>query len=303
MHSDRFSEYKITLTIVKLYTDFKILNFMNKNLEEYLVNFYLDHPKLRNFMSKLRDLFHPIKPAFSGWGMKVNHPPPWIDESNSIFNKTSNYIKNNFEFGVVHSTGIDVHNIDTLLWRHWIVSYATRHAMTFSQGNEFNFVECGVGDGLSSYYTLREINEIIDIRTNAKFHLYDSWGPMKEDGLLESESSSLGRYSELEIDVTKKNLKEFEKMIIYHRGYIPEIFNKEPSPSSIIYMHIDLNSTPPTINALEFFFPKLISGGVILFDDYGWSNHKDTKHAIDNFFKNKPGILMQLPTAQAIYFR
>lgn len=277
---------------------------MNKNFERIAVQFYLSHPKLRNFMSKFRDIFFPMKPAFSGWGMKVNHPPPWTDQLNSVFNRASNNIKNNFQFGVVNSTGIDVHNVDTLLWRHWIVSYATRHAMTFSKTDEFNFVECGVGDGLTSYYTLQEINENSNISNKAKLHLYDSWGPMKENGLLESETSSLGRYSELKLDVTKKNLKEFEKMIIYHIGYIPEIFHKEPeSPASIVYLHIDLNSTLPTIDTLEFFFTKLIFGGVILFDDYGWSNHKETKHAVDDFFKDKPGILMQLPTAQAIYFR
>ncbi len=278
--------------------------FMNKKFEKLLVDFYLDHPKLRNFMLKLRDIFYPIKPAFSGWGMKVNHDPPWIHEPNSIFNRTSSQIKKNFQFGVVHSTGIDVHNIDTLLWRHWIVSYATKHAITFSKTDEYNFVECGVGDGLSSYYSLHEIHENLNVCKNAKLHLYDSWGPMKEDGLLESESSSIGRYSELELDVTKKNLKEFENMIKYHKGYIPDIFNEEPkSPSSIIYLHIDLNSTPPTIDTLEYFFPKLVSGGIILFDDYGWKNHKDTKSAVDTFFKNKPGLLMPLPTAQAIFFK
>lgn len=277
---------------------------MNKNLEKSLVDFYLDHPKLRSFMLRFRDIFFPIKPEFSGWGMKVNHEPPWIHDSDSIFNKTSSKIKKNFQFGTLHSTGIDVHNIDTLLWRHWIVSYATRHAMTFCKTEEYNFVECGVGDGLSSYYTLQEIFGNSDIFTKAHLHLYDSWGPMQEDGLLESESSSLGRYSELELDVTKKNLKEFEKIIIYHKGYIPEIFNKEPkSPTSIVYMHIDLNSTPPTIGALEHFFSKLVSGGIILFDDYGWKNHKDTKNAVDDFFKNKSGILMPLPTAQAIFFK
>ena len=277
---------------------------MNQKFEKMMVHFYLSHPKLRSFMSKFRDIFFPLKPAFSGWGMRVNHPPPWIDENNSIFNQTSNLIKQNFQFGVVHSTGIDVNNVDTLLWRHWIVSYATKHAMTFGISNEFNFVECGVGDGLTAFYTLNEINHNSQIQKKSKLHLYDSWGPMKEEGLLNSEYSSLGRYSELQFDITRKNLNQFENMIIFHQGYIPDVFDSEPkSPSSIVYLHIDLNSTPPTISTLEFFYPKLISGGVILFDDYGWSNHIDTKHAIDNFFKDKPGILMQLPTAQAIYFR
>ena len=277
---------------------------MNKKLEEFFVKYYLDHPKMRNFMLKFRNIFFPIKPSFSGWGMKVNHEPPWTDALNSIFNQTSNDIKKNFQFGAIHSTGIDAHNVDTLLWRHWIVSYATKHAMIFSKTDQYNFVECGVGDGLSSFYTLREINDNKDVCRKSTLHLYDSWGPMKKEGLLESESSSLGRYSELELDVTKNNLKEFENMIVYHKGYIPEIFDEEPkSPSSIVYLHIDLNSTPPTISTLEYFFSKLVSGGIILFDDYGWKNHKDTKAAVDCFFKDKPGILMHLPTAQAIFFK
>ena len=58
----------------------------------------------------------------------------------------------------------------------------------------------------------------------------------------------------------------------------------------------------PTESALDFFYPRLVPGGVILFDDYGWDAYEDTKNAIENFFTNKPGILMKLPTGQAIYF-
>ena len=45
------------------------------------------------------------------------------------------------------------------------------------------------------------------------------------------------------------------------------------------------------------------SSWVIVFDDSGCNNHTDTKYAIDKFFKDKPGILMQLPTAQVIFFK
>ena len=188
------------------------------------------------------------------------------------------------------------------MWRHWIVSYSIKHAIEFTKTDEYNFVECGVADGLSAFYALREIKE--NNLPKSKMHLFDSWGPMREEDLLESEIESENRYSELKLIETKNNLKEFRDSTIYYQGYIPEIFKQDPQPpSSIVYMHIDLNSTKPTIDCLNHFFPKLISGGVILFDDYGWNNHKDTKHTVDEFFADKPGILMHLPTAQAIYFR
>ncbi len=277
---------------------------MNKNIERIAVHFYLSHPKLRKFMEFIRNTFFPIKPKFVGPGIKINHEPPWVDESkNSVFNKTSNDIKN-FYFGAVQSTGVDIHRIDTLLWRHWIVSYSTKHAIEFAKTNDYNFVECGVGDGFSAFYTLREIRDKEKNLSQFKMHLFDSWGPMKEEDLLDSEIESKDRYSELKLNSTKNNLKEFEDMIVYYEGYIPEIFTQLPKPpSSIVYMHVDLNSTKPTIACLDYFYPKLVEGGVILFDDYGWNNHKDTKHEVDTFFKDKSGILMQLPTAQAIFFK
>lgn len=277
---------------------------MNKNIERFAVHFYLSHPRLRKFMEFVRNTFFPIKPKFIGPGIKINHDPPWVDEpKDSLFNRTSNDIKS-FYFGSVHSTGVDVHRIDALLWRHWIVSYAVRYAIEFSKTDECNFVECGVGDGFSAFYTLREIRDKENFLSKSKMYLFDSWGPMREEDLLDSEIESKDRYSELKLSSTKNNLKEFEDLIVYHKGYIPEVFYEIPKPlDSIIYMHIDLNSTKPTIDSLEYFFPKLVSGGVILFDDYGWNNHKDTKHAVDDFFKDKSGTLLHLPTAQAIFYK
>lgn len=277
---------------------------MNKTIERIAVHFYLSHPKMRKFMESFRDTFFPIKPRFSGLALKTSNDPPWIDESDdSIFNKTSVDIKN-FKFGSVLSTGVDAHKVDTLLWRHWIVSYATKHALTFAKSENFNFIECGVGDGMSAFYTLREISMEPKIHEKIKLHLFDSWGPMKKQDLLESEMGSEDRYSELELNITKNNLREYDDLVIYHKGYIPEVFEQNPKPpESIVYMHIDLNSTKPTIDSLEYFFPKLVSGGVVLFDDYGWNNHKDTKHAVDDFFKDKSGILLHLPTGQAIFYK
>ena len=134
-------------------------------------------------------------------------------------------------------------------------------------------------------------------------HLYDAWEDMKGEGLLESESWHVNLYKKLDIDVTKKNLREFSNNIVYHKGHIPDSLNNKPeSPKSIFYLHIDLNSSKPTLAALEFFYPRLVSGGVILFDDYGWDQYEDTKNTIELFFEKKSGILMKLPTGQAIYF-
>lgn len=75
-----------------------------------------------------------------------------------------------------------------------------------------------------------------------------------------------------------------------------------PAPSSIVYLHIDLNAAIPTLKSLEFFYPRLVRGGVIIFDDYGWREYDDTRVVINEFFNDKPGLILCLPTGEAIYF-
>ena len=271
----------------------------DSNLIKYGQEIYSKHPALRPFLSFIKKQFF-NKPKFSGWGMTTIHEPPWsYDEEGKQFLNTNEYIMKNFIFNKkIQGTTPDVMN--DLLWRHWNVSYAVNHALKFAKTENYTLVECGVEWGYTAFFALKIISSV---SKNFTMHLYDAWQDMREDELLESEYWHVNLYKNLDIDLTMKNLREFNDNLVYHKGYIPEsLQNKPKSPDSIFYLHIDLNSATPTLATLEFFYPKLVSGGVILFDDYGWDAYKDTKDAIESFFKNKPGIVMKLPTGQAIYF-
>jgi O-methyltransferase len=272
--------------------------------EKYMIKIYQNNPKLRPIMKKVRDIVRPIPTKFSGWGMTSIHTPPWSNHSDAkIFLNAAKDIKK-IKFRLIKSTGDSRDNIDDSLWRHWIVSYAINHAIKFSCTKKINFVECGVGEGISAFFSLRQIVNNSKSSMNSEMHLYDAWSKMKKDFLLDSELNSVGKYSELNIEIAKENLKEFEKITIYHQGYIPESFNKKPKdPESINYIHIDLNSAKPTIEALKFFYPKLEERGIILFDDYGAVNYIETRKMIDNFFKDKEGIIFETPTGQAIFYK
>jgi O-methyltransferase len=259
-------------------------------------------PILQPFFIKVSKPFFDFIPKFSGWGMKTGHELPWNDEYDwKKFRETQKYVKEKFDFSN-DFIGMSKKNIDKLLYRHWYVNYCVRHAIEFAKSSEYNFVECGTANGVTAFFALKEIENNIQ-KQNFLMHLYDSWGSMQEKDLLETEMNHIGNYSELDINRTKKNLKEFEDKIIYHIGYIPESLDNEKAPKTIVYMHIDLNSAMPTLASLEFFFPRLVRGGVILFDDYGQEEYKDTKKITDKFFSDKPGMLLKLPTSQAIYFR
>ena len=59
------------------------------------------------------------------------------------------------------------------------------------------------------------------------------------------------------------------------------IIQKNPGHGDAIVTGV--NATKSTIDALNFFFPRLLKGGIIIFDDYGNTGYPDTKKQIDEF--------------------
>jgi len=267
-------------------------------LKKYGIIISQKYPSLKPFLEFIRKNTLGRKRRFSGWRMTTEHEPPWNDEyEGKIFQKAAKSVKN-FQF--FHD--INAKNVDDLLWRHWVVSTAVRYAIKFAETREYNFVECGVGEGCSAFFALNEITGRLTGKTNYTMHLYDSWEGVKEEFLKESEKLNLLRYKRLKVETTQQNLAEFKDCTIYHQGFIPDSLKNSPkSPDSIVYLHIDLNSSKPTLDSLDFFFSRLVKGGVILFDDYGWESFLDTKKVVDKFLHDKPGILFKYPTGQALY--
>jgi len=186
-----------------------------------------------------------------------------------------------------------------LRWRHYIVFWTARWAATVPASSAPNFVECGVCDGLTAYFALRAIPD----RRDFKIFLYDAWEGMKSEYLLQGEQRLAGSYSHLSLEQTQRNLAAFSSGAVFNRGFIPQSFRETQSPSSVAWLHLDLNSAIPILAALEFFFEKMPPGGVILFDDYGWHGYAETRAVIDKFFAQKTGLHLPLPTGQSIYFK
>ena len=252
--------------------------------------------QLKPFLRPLKNkIFPQPKPImlFEGWGMTTEHQVPWIDDLE--FWKTNQTIKQSFiHDGVVNMTEI---NTDILLWRHWNVVFCIRYVSKFVKSINFNFVECGVASGMSAYFALSELKD-----KSYNFHLYDSWGITKSEYLYDDEKEHIGKYKDQNIQNTKKNLEIFLDKTKYHVGYIPETLD-DSAPNEISYLHIDVNSAKTTLEILEFFYPRLTSGGIILFDDYGWTSYNETRKIVDKFLNDKDGVLFTSPTGQAIFYK
>tara|TARA_B110000003_G_C16317442_1_gene405326 strand:+ start:31 stop:594 length:564 start_codon:yes stop_codon:yes gene_type:complete len=185
------------------------------------------------------------------------------------------------------------------MWRHYFVFWSAKYALGGEDAADF--VECGVGDGFTSFFALKTIE--LHSSKNIRAYLYDAWGPMRKEDIIRGESAVPGKYEHLDLKRAQKNLSSCNVSKAFNAGYIPDSFLDADNPERVCWIHIDLNSLNPTLEALDFFYEKLIGGGVILFDDYGGSNYRQTKVGVDDFCRDKHGRLLALPTGQAMFFK
>ena len=86
------------------------------------------------------------------------------------------------------------------------------------------------------------------------------------------------------------------------KGVVPDVLY-EHAPEQIAFMHIDLNSPAAEIGALEILFPRMSSGAVLVFDDYGWKPFHKQKEAEDKFMQAQGYNILELPTGQGIVIK
>lgn len=275
----------------------------------------------------LRIVFRPKPPSFSGWGMTSRHYLPW-EEKNSTdlsgikFASVNNSLKGKVEIGQFILSQVDSENLlilgkdeqgkkfgtysnwlTSLSWRHYIVYWTAMYAARFSNYSKLNLVEAGVCDGLTINFAMSAVKDEIGENCDFEAYLYDAWGGMKEENLTTQEKGRKGNYSYLSLEQTKLNLKEFERECSFIRGHIPDVFVKNSGPSELSWLHIDLNSSVPTLKTLEHFVPKLLPGGVVLFDDYAHRGFRETKEVADKYCSEMDGLLLPFPTGQAVFFK
>ena len=169
-------------------------------------------------------------------------------------------------------------------WRAHIVNWAFHRAKTVKG----DFIELGVWWGVLSKCVC-EYHNIDSLKRD--FYLVDSWGEMH------------GSHEGYKEDIYENVVNRFSS---YHsvklvRGVVPEVLNKILT-TQVAYLGLDMNNSAAELMALEYFYDKIVPGGVIYIDDYGW-NHPDLRDAIDNFFINKPEELLHFPSGNSIVIK
>lgn len=90
--------------------------------------------------------------------------------------------------------------------------------------------------------------------------------------------------------------------VTFYPGRIPETFSSLQSVA-IGFAHVDVDIRDSVKACCEFIYPRLQSGGFLVFDDYGFPSCPGARQAVDRYFRDKREVPLVLPTGQAVVFR
>ena len=182
----------------------------------------------------------------------------------------------------------------SLVWRVHTLCWAGRHALS----RRGDFVECGVYRGfcfgvLTHYLDFANVDKTL--------YLYDTFEGIPD--AYNSENRSNAVY-EQEPDLFERVTSRFSGYpnVRVVQGIVPDTFQAEV-PEAIALLHLDMNSARSEIEALEVLYDRVVSGGIIIFDDFGWTGYvKQTVAEID-FMKRRGVSILELPTGQGMVIK
>lgn len=182
-----------------------------------------------------------------------------------------------------------------LRWRARVLQWAGSHALTLPG----DFVECGVNRGFLSMavatYTA------FGRHTERRFFLIDTFsGLVPAQVSPEDRAAFWNEYGDTH-DAVVASFRPFPNVTVV-RGVVPDCLPSLPV-ERVAYLSIDMNCVAPEIAALEFFWPRMTPGGVIILDDYGFAGHEAQKQAADAFAQHHGVDLLPLPTGQALLLK
>jgi O-methyltransferase len=106
-------------------------------------------------------------------------------------------------------------------------------------------------------------------------------------------SESVNNFKDTSVDYILRFIEPQNSNVRVFKGYFPETVNKKLEKTIFSFVHLDADLFVPTKNGLEFFYPRVSPGGIILIHDYNaWPG---CRKAVDEFFFQKKEFPVPMP--------
>lgn len=179
--------------------------------------------------------------------------------------------------------------------------WTLREYVKLNNALDGDLAECGCYVGTSAFF-------IAQASTHGKLYLFDSFqGLSTPDATDLNVEESVMPWSESGGDLTaseatvRHNLASYDSVVILP-GWIPERFS-EVADSQFRLVHIDVDLYQPTRDSLNFFYPRLVKGGVIVMDDYGFKTCPGATRAANELAASEGIEILHLATGQGVIMK
>jgi O-methyltransferase len=165
------------------------------------------------------------------------------------------------------------------------------------QGSRFegSFAQVGVFKGGSARLIAEAKKE-----NKQPFYLFDTFeGMPKVNEKIDLHKE--GDFKNTSLENVKKLFTGIENIV-----FCPGFFPKTSSPAQndkFAFVYIDVDIYQSVKDSLEFFYPRMLQGGFMIFDDYMGKNTPGVKKAMDEFLRDKKEIPIITAKAQCVLIK
>lgn len=243
---------------------------------------------------KLASIFRPIMSAdYKSDGLAVKYRNLSFMSDPAFAAAWSNAVELNREGWARNKRGVP-----DIRWRAHICCWAAQNVADL----DGDFVECGVHTGLLSL----TVAKYLDFQnSHKKFWLFDTFAGIPVTQLTgeeraRAEAFNAGTYFDV-LKLAQRNFSPFHNAHIV-QGELPQSL-ATVDIEKICYLSIDLNNTIAEQQTIEVLWPRIVRGGIIILDDYGFKGH-EAQYAMWNAFARKNGrMIATLPTGQGLLIK
>ncbi len=212
-------------------------------------------------------------PLYAEDGLVTHHGHSFVDDE---------------RFGRAYRRAVGAGGFDySIRWRAHTILWAASTAAKV----DGSFVECGTGRG----FMASAICEYLDW-SDRPFYLYDTFEPRMHDAE-GGRSGPICPYYAESVEEVRRNFADWPSVDLVV-GAIPETLSE--SPERVAFLHVDLNHAPSEEAVVRHFWPRMVPGAVLVFDDYGFRDAEAIRAVADKLGREFGFEVLASPTGQGI---
>ncbi|CCG07798.1 methyltransferase [Pararhodospirillum photometricum] len=162
-----------------------------------------------------------------------------------------------------------------LLWRLHVLTWAVGQARRVPG----DLVECSAHEGR----LVRVVCDVLGEAPDRRFHLFEHTNASRPSPALRDRLAGL-------------------QTVVLHEGHMTDLL-AAPLPEAIAFLHLALTDGEAAMVALTSLFERLVPGGLLVLDTYGWQGYTEQQIREELWLGERGCYVLELPTGQGIVIR